>query len=80
MGTMGIGSMNIGTLQIKEGILLLWGLWLALVTLLNVLDFLKMGGLLPAHWRFHSHNFEGIVQATRTYDTPGWMCWAMYRW
>ena len=70
--------MSIGTLQIKEGILLLWGVWLALVTLLNVLDALKMAGRLPAGWRFHSHNFDGIVQATRTYDAPLWMCEVMY--
>ncbi|WP_425144977.1 hypothetical protein [Deinococcus sp.] len=70
--------MSIGSGEIKQGILLLWGLWLALVTLLNVLDGLKMAGKLPAGWRFHSHNFDGIVLATRTYDAPLWLCWAMY--
>ncbi len=67
-----------GTLAIKQGILLLWGLWLGLVTLLNVLDALKVAGRLPETWRFYSHNFEGIVQATRLYDTPLWICRGMY--
>lgn len=66
------------TLAIKEGVLLLWGLWLGVVTLLNVLDVLKVAGRLPDTWRFYSHNFEGIVAATRVYDTPLWMCRVMY--
>lgn len=70
--------MNIGSLEIKEGILLLWGLWLGTVTLLNVLDAVKTAGGLPAGWRFHSHNFEGLVQATRTYNTPLPLVWVMY--
>ncbi|WP_424952500.1 hypothetical protein [Deinococcus sp.] len=67
-----------GTLAIKVGVLLLWGVWLGIVTLLNVLDALKEAGQLPAGWRFYSHNYEGIVQATRIYDTPLWMCRVMY--
>ena len=67
-----------GTLAIKQGILLLWGIWLGIVTLLNVLDALKVTGRLPENWRFYSHNFEGIVQATRIYDTPLWICRLMY--
>lgn len=67
-----------GTLAIKQGILLLWGVWLGIVTLLNVLDALKTAGRLPEGWRFYSHNFEGIVQATRIYDTPLWICRLLY--
>lgn len=70
--------MELDPLIVKQGLLALWGLWLALVVLLNLLNVLFSLGKLPAGWLFHSHNFASLLEATRIYHTPRWVVWLMF--
>lgn len=70
--------MELDTLIVKQGLLALWGLWLALVVLLNLLNVLFTLGWLPPGWLFHSHNFAALLEATRIYHTPRWLVWLMF--
>jgi hypothetical protein len=55
---------------LKCGLVVFWALWLSVVFVTNVLDFLKVLGWLEQHWRFASGNFDFIVATTARYDVP----------
>ncbi len=65
--------MELGIPELKAGILLLWALWLSLVTILNITDGLKAVGVLPPTWVFASSNYVFIVETTKIYRTPPWV-------
>lgn len=66
------------TQLIKQGIVVLWALWLSTVVILNGLDALKGARLLPVGWRVHSHNLETLFRVTRIYDTPRSVVWLLF--
>jgi hypothetical protein len=73
-----IGSLALDLLTLKQGIILLWALWMTLVVILNVFDVFKSAGQLPETWKFSSGNFWYIGQVTKIYNTPAWINWVMF--
>jgi hypothetical protein len=73
-----IGPIALDLLTLKQGILLLWALWMTLVVILNVFDVFKSSGRLPETWTFSSGNFWYIGQVTKIYDTPAWINWILF--
>ena len=61
---------------IKWGVLLMWALWMTLVTIYNVVDALKGLGRLPGHVRASS-NLALIRTTTAGVKLPGAMIWAL---
>jgi hypothetical protein len=59
--------------RLKRGLLLFWGVWLAVVFATNACDGLKALGLLPEGWAFASGNLRLVEQTTARYGTPGWL-------
>jgi len=57
-------------LSLKQGALLFWTLWLALVFLANLCDFLKHLGILGEGWTFASGNFALMKKTTDVYHLP----------
>lgn len=70
--------MNLGTYEIKQGILLLWAFWLSTVVLLNIMDGLKAAGLIPEGFKASSTNFVSMIKATAIYNTPRPVVWVLY--
>ncbi|WP_425144976.1 hypothetical protein [Deinococcus sp.] len=62
---------------IKTGVLLMWALWMSVVTVYNVIEAFKHLGLLAERWK-SSSNFTLLVSTTRLYATPVWMVWIMF--
>jgi hypothetical protein len=60
-------------LNLKQGIILFWALYMSLVVILNIFDALKTLKLLPQTWKFSSGNFWFIEQVTKMYSTPSWI-------
>lgn len=75
---MSIGPIVLDLLSLKQGIVLMWAVWMSLVVLLNVLDALKMSGRLPQTWKFASGNFWYIGEVTKIYGTPAWINWVFF--
>ena len=75
---MNIGPLALDLLTLKQGIILLWALWMTLVVILNVFDVFKSSGRLPETWKFSSGNFWYIGQVTKIYNTPAWINWLMF--
>lgn len=65
--------MTINLLTLKQGIILLWALYMSLVVVLNIFDVFKTLKLLPQNWKFSSGNYWFIEQVTKMYSTPGWI-------
>ncbi|MCL6526804.1 MAG: hypothetical protein K6T57_07945 [Thermaceae bacterium] len=63
--------------QIKSGIVLLWALWLSLVTLMNGLEALKALGSLPSRFKTSS-NWSLMLRVTETYRTPVWLVGVLF--
>jgi hypothetical protein len=59
--------------RLKRGLLLFWGVWLAVVFATNFCDGLKALGLLGEGWAFASGNYRLVEQTTARYGTPGWL-------
>jgi len=57
-------------LTMKQGAILFWTIWLALVFLGNLCDFLKHLGVLNKDWKFASGNYELIHKTTDVYHLP----------
>lgn len=66
-----------GTGFIKAGVLLMWALWMTLVTVYNLLDALKALRLLP-DTLLSSSNFALLVSTTRAHRTPLWFIWVLF--
>ena len=64
--------MELGIAQIKAGILLVWALWLSLVTVMNMLEALKAMNALPERFKTSS-NWTLMLRVTQTYPTPVWL-------
>lgn len=62
---------------IKWGVLLMWALWMTLVTIYNVVDALKGLGRLPGHVRASS-NLALIRTTTAGVKLPGALIWALF--
>ena len=62
---------------IKAGVLLMWALWMSVVTVYNVIDALKHLGMLGPRWK-SSSNFTLLVSTTRLYSTPVSLVWIMF--
>jgi hypothetical protein len=73
-----IGPIVLDLLTLKQGIILMWAVWMSLVVILNVLDALKMSGRLPQTWKFASGNFWYISEVTKIYSTPAWINWVFF--
>lgn len=57
---------------IKTAILLVWALWLSMVTLMNMLEALKTMNALPQSFKTSS-NWSLMLRVTQTYPTPVWL-------
>ena len=66
-----------GAAWIKLGVLLMWALWMSLVTVYNLLDALKRLGRVPERWK-SSSNFALLLTTTRQYETPVWVIWILF--
>lgn len=66
-----------GTGFIKSGMLLMWALWMTLVTVYNLLDALKTLRVMPTR-TVSSSNFALLVRTTRVYRTPRWLVWTLF--
>jgi hypothetical protein len=62
--------LTIGVL--KQGILLLWAIWLLMVTVMNIIEALKAARLLPASIK-GSANWPLMLRVTAVYKTPTWL-------
>lgn len=60
----------ISLFTLKQGALLFWTLWLTLVFLGNLCDFLKHLGVLSEHWKFASGNYDLMHKTTDVYHLP----------
>ena len=69
---MSIGPFTLDLLTLKQGIILLWAVWMTLVVILNVFDALKTAGWLSGTWKFASGNHWYIAEVTKIYGTPAW--------
>jgi hypothetical protein len=57
---------------LKQGILLLWAVWLLMVTVMNILEALKALHFLPSSVKASS-NWALMLRVTAVYKTPTWM-------
>ena len=57
---------------LKQGILLLWAIWLLMVTVMNVIEALKAVHLLPNSIKASS-NWALMLRVTSVYKTPTWI-------
>ena len=57
---------------LKQGILLLWAMWLSMVTVMNILETLKALHLLPQNFKASS-NWSLMLRLTAIYKTPIWL-------
>jgi hypothetical protein len=64
--------MELSIAQIKTGVLLVWALWLSMVTLMNGLEALKALNVLPINFQTSS-NWSLMLRVTQTYRTPVWL-------
>ena len=55
-----------------------WALWLLLVLVTNLFEWLKLLRIVLPYWKFASSNYEAIVQATGTYRAPEWMAKVLF--
>src|SRR5262245_23114511 len=58
---------------LKRGLLLFWAAWLTVVFTTNLLDGVKVVGLLGNDWAFASGNYRFLTQTTARYGTPAWL-------
>lgn len=75
---MNIGPIVLDLLTLKQGIVLMWAVWISFVVILNVFDVFKTAGALPATWKFASGNYWYIEQVTKIYGTPAWINWVFF--
>jgi hypothetical protein len=79
-----IDPLALDLLTLKQGILLLWAVWMTLVVILNVFDAFKVAKLLPDTWKFASGNHWYIAEVTKIYGTPAWanivLLWGAILW
>lgn len=68
----------LGTPEIKQGIVLLWALWLSLVTLMNLSEALRAMRLLPEGFALVSSNWSLMRKVTEVYHTPVWLVALMF--
>jgi hypothetical protein len=57
---------------LKQGILLLWAIWLLMVTVMNIIEALKAIKLLPDSVKASS-NWALMLRVTAVYKTPIWI-------
>jgi hypothetical protein len=57
---------------LKQGILLLWAIWLLMVTVMNIIEALKAIKLLPESVKASS-NWTLMLRVTAVYKTPTWI-------
>ncbi len=62
---------------LKQGILLLWAIWLSMVTIMNIIEALKASRLLPASIK-GSANWPLMLRVTAIYKTPTWINGALF--
>lgn len=62
---------------LKQGILLLWAVWLSMVTVMNVLEALKAAKILPESVKASS-NWTLMLRVTSVYKTPTWINGVMF--
>jgi hypothetical protein len=64
--------MTLSITFLKQGILLLWAVWLLMVTVMNVIEALKAVHLLPNSVKA-SANWSLMLRVTAVYRTPTWL-------
>jgi hypothetical protein len=62
---------------LKQGILLLWAIWLTMVTAMNIIEALKAARLLPESVKASS-NWTLMLRVTAVYKTPLWINAALF--
>jgi hypothetical protein len=58
---------------LKRMILLFWPAWISIVVVMNVLNVLKVAGILPHDWALASENYKAIADMTAKYGVPQWL-------
>jgi hypothetical protein len=64
--------MTLNITFLKQGILLLWAIWLSIVTVMNILEALNATNLLPQRIKASS-NWSLMLRLTSVYKTPLWL-------
>ncbi len=64
--------MTLNVTFLKQGILLLWALWLSMVTVMNGIEALKAAKILPESVKASS-NWTLMLGVTAVYKTPIWI-------
>jgi hypothetical protein len=68
---------SLSILTLKQGILLLWAVWLSMVTFMNILEALKAAKVLPESVKASS-NWTLMLRVTSVYKTPLWIDGVMF--
>jgi hypothetical protein len=68
---------SLSILTLKQGILLLWAVWLSMVTVMNILEALKAAKVLPESVKASS-NWTLMLRVTSVYKTPLWIDGVMF--
>jgi hypothetical protein len=58
---------------LKLGLVSFWGLWLLIVFLTNLFEWLKVIRILSPDWKFTSQNYEAVARATARYHSAAWL-------
>jgi hypothetical protein len=64
--------MGINLIFIKLGLMAFWAIWLTIIFVSNLLEDMKVVGVLPQNWKFASNNYEAISKTTSIYRAPTW--------
>lgn len=65
--------MDMELVTLKLGLLFFWGLWFSIVFLTNLFEGFRVLRVVPTTWKYASHNFKPVAQATATYHAPPWL-------
>ncbi|MGL4611741.1 MAG: hypothetical protein ACRCYY_19030 [Trueperaceae bacterium] len=68
---------SLSVFTLKQGILLLWAIWLSMVTVMNIIEALKAAKLLPSSVKA-SANWTLMLRITDVYKTPIWINAVMF--
>jgi hypothetical protein len=63
---------------IQIALLAFWALWFTILWIMNILDALKVMGVLPEEWKAASGNYKIIAKHTGEYHAPEWLNQALY--
>ncbi len=67
----------LGVAEAKAGIVLMWAIWLSIVTVMNIIEALKAAKVLPDSVQASS-NWALLLKVTAVYKAPLWLNWLLF--